>query len=520
MGGGEDDEDETGDGDSPTAEQIVRVKWLLSASATADAMVKSAAARRQRMVEEVLSLVPTIAGASAAGGGGGAGAAASSDTLMSGEGVSRANVEAALKPLWERELQQLLDAHRRAYGDATMRPTDPMELWEAKDTADGMVAALVEEWRDTVATSGGGGGGGGGGGEGEEADVAMGSAMSEGVDAAAAAPPGSLLAVTATLSEAARQFQTQLYQLLQAAATPQPMSPSMMEAGDVHRPLLEGYSWPKLTPATFVELVARLCGAARCAGLLDGVVDHLFTVDELALDATARPRLLNIYIECCARFTSLSPALNPATLAAALPLQQPSGGSGSGSGSTSTSGATAAATRTTASGGAATVTAWMQVKPRYDVTAQRGGVFEPALCVALLQDDAVLARVEEASGKWVHSEDSDAPVNLLFALLQSLPAAQAQLLDNVMYDATCHQLGVLLPRHAIMSEAAARTAGASGGGAGAGAGGGAGAGAGAVGGGVVPALGSFAHLVVFDVQRYELVADPVSFVEVLGSVVA
>ena len=110
------------------------------------------------------------------------------------------------------------------------------------------------------------------------------------------------------------------------------------------------------------------------------------------------------------------------------------------------------------------------VAPRSgDLAAPRGGVHEPALGVALLRDDAVLRDALDVDGKW-EIDGEGAVVNLLYELFCDLEADELQLLDRVAFDPATNRLTLLLPSD----------------------------------------LAGFSRAVLLDVQRFAVIAEPLS----------
>eukprot|EP00947_MAST-08B_sp_MAST-8B-sp1_P004640 g4640.t1 len=297
------------------------------------------------------------------------------------------------------------------------------------------------------------------------------------------------------LDDETREFQSQLYAILEAVAVPVPMEADML--GSVEAPLEQGYSFPKLTAATFVEMVAAICDAGvgrglwrrRCRGLLD----RLFSSPELFRYAHVRNRLAALRVDV----KTLEVAVTPV-----------------------------------AKGGIAAL------------MKQRGGVFEPALAAVLVRDEATLKALTDRSGKWVRDPEAfgpgSPPRNVLFDWIGSRAGRSVQVIDNVSFDPASCKLRVQLMRantppplyEQQQQQQQQQTVGGGkrgghkgkrsrggGAGAGAGAGGEGGAGSGGGGGGgeggsdvthpsYLPVQG-FEFLVLIDVQEYAVISKPV-----------
>lgn len=281
----------------------------------------------------------------------------------------------------------------------------------------------------------------------------------------------SLLTAAASLDESVAQFQTQLYQFLQVVTVPAPMTPSMMAGGSVHEPLRQSYAWPKLTGASFVELVARLCAAPRSHRLVQGVLDRLFTLPELGNYAHVRNRLMALWVQCLLRAGAAGPQwAAEGRLHPALTYTAPA----------------------SAESAPRVALAQAVFTPTYDITERRGGVFEPALALVLVRSEQMMTDMQRASGRWVDPEDADEPVNLLFMWMEQCGAEDLQVVDNLEYDIDTNTVSVWLPTGAAASSSAP--------------------GAPALADAVCSAWrgGHYTHAAVLDVQRYELVSKPVA----------
>ena len=194
------------------------------------------------------------------------------------------------------------------------------------------------------------------------------------------------------LDDDTREFQTAMYSILESVMVPLPMEASMLRA--VEAPIVQGFVWPKLTTASFVELVAAMCDASVDGGLwarrARGLLDRLFTDKGLYQYKHIRNRLLSMRVECELRRARLAPALTTNPLR--LPEEE-----GEGGGEVSGDGGDSHAQRRSSLSmriGSSGVHAELRlievvVEPLGGIKKmmrQQGGSFEPALAAVLVRD--------------------------------------------------------------------------------------------------------------------------------------
>lgn len=194
-------------------------------------------------------------------------------------------------------------------------------------------------------------------------------------------------------------------QLLERTA-PIPMNADML--ADHRSPVELSYAWPKTTCATVLEF------ALKCGRLMKGAVDAVLECPDLAKTPVVRNHVLCLRIEAAARVNRLRSLAPRHILKRALFVDG---------------------------------LEWVSVPlPEMSLFALKAGVFEPALSVALLKDDATLKGLLANQGANLWVRQGPDVFNAAYDWLRNAKLDDVQLIDRLKLGPFREKLSLLLPK--------------------------------------------------------------------------
>lgn len=187
---------------------------------------------------------------------------------------------------------------------------------------------------------------------------------------------------------------------------PIPMNADML--ADHRSPVELSYAWPKTTCATVLEF------ALKCGRLMKGAVDAVLECPELSKTPVVRNLVLCLRIEAAARVNRLRSLAPRHILKRALFVDGME---------------------------------WVSVPlPEKQLFAMRAGVFEPALSVALLKDDATLMGLLANQGPNLWVRQGPDVFNAAYDWLRNAKLDDVQLIDRLKLGPFSSKLSLLLPK--------------------------------------------------------------------------